>query len=85
MAAYKRVSLAMERFERLSEYLDKYKIYRKLLVFYMCCLILYVTVESFKLASTVETLDMGLAAVLAAIHVPITYLTGFISKLYWGD
>lgn len=69
----------------IQEQFERYQLFRRILLFYACCLILYATIKSFEYASVSTLPGMELAAVIAAIQVPIVWLTGFLSKLYWGS
>lgn len=72
--------------QALSEHFEKYQLYRRLIVAYAGILVLYVTIESFKYAHAalgVGEANINTAAIIAAIQIPITWFTGFVSKLYW--
>lgn len=71
----------------LAEQLDKYQLFRRLIVVFGCGLVLYVTVRSFDLmamAIVEHTPLLELAGVLASSHVPSLTAFAFISKLYWS-
>jgi len=80
--------LIMENiFESIKNNFENHQLYRRLIVFYACLLIGYVTYESFFYANAaLNTGNDGLqtAAIIAAIQLPTTWLTGFVSKLYWS-
>lgn len=73
-------------FKLLFEHLEKYQLYRRLIVAYAGVLVLYATIESFRYANaalSVGDANINTAAIIAAIQIPITWFTGFVSKLYW--
>lgn len=66
----------------IAELFERHHLYRRALVLFICALIWFTTVESFALARANP--DVQIAAVIAAIQVPVTALFGFVSKLYWS-
>lgn len=70
---------------KLHDQFEKHQLFRRCLLFYACCLILYATIESFKYANVSVLPGLEVAAIISAIQIPIIWLTGFLSKLYWGS
>ena len=66
----------------IAELFERHHLYRRALVLFICALIWFTTVESFKLAIDNPSLDT--AAIIASIQVPVTALFGFVSNLYWS-
>lgn len=66
---------------------EKYRLFRRLLIVFMCWLIAYTTTLSFDFAALSNTGYSGteVASIIACIQVPITGLTGFLTKLYWAN
>lgn len=69
---------------KLREQFEQHQLFRRILLVYACCLITYATIKSFEYVGNSGLPGIELAAVIAAIQVPIVWLTGFLSKLYWG-
>lgn len=69
----------------LQKQFEDHKLFRRLLVVFVCFMTYVVTDWSFyfanEYAGTITGVEM--AAVIAAVHAPITALTGYLSKLYW--
>ena len=73
--------------EWLYKQFDSNLLYRRIIVFFAFVLTYLVTVWSFGYAHAAldqGVADMNVAAIIAAIQVPITAVMTFISKLYWG-
>lgn len=73
--------------EWLYQQFESNLLYRRLIVFSALILTYLVTVWSFGYAHAAldqGVADMNIAAIIAAIQVPITAVMTFISKLYWG-
>ena len=71
-------SLIFEQFE-------KYRLYRRIIVFFACALTLYTTIKSFEYAFYSQLSGSGVAMVIAAIQVTVTAIMSFVSKLYWSS
>jgi len=64
---------------------DEHKLFRRLLMLFICFMTYLVTVWAFEFANNnAEHVDgLQIAAIITAVHAPITALTGYLSKLYW--
>lgn len=65
---------------------DNNLLYRRIIVFFAFVLTYLVTMWSFKYAHAAlaaGVADLNIAAIIAAIQVPVTATLTFISKLYW--
>lgn len=74
----------MQRFNSiLFEQFEKYRLYRRIIVFFACALTLYTTIKSFEYAFFSQLSGTDIAMVIAAIQVPVAGIMSFVSKLYW--
>lgn len=70
--------------EWLKNQLDNHQLYRRILVFYACCLTWYATTKSVEYAHISALPGFEVAAVITAIQAPLAAMMMFLSKLYWG-
>jgi hypothetical protein len=70
--------------ERIAKCFEDYQLYRRLIVLFVCLLVGYTTMESFRFA-TMEPAYTGMevAAIITTIQLPVTAMTSFVSKLYF--
>jgi len=68
----------------ISEQLERHQLFRRLVMVYMCWLVAYATMQSFEFANrSIDTSGIEIAAIIAAIQVPVSAMMAFMSKLYW--
>lgn len=67
----------------IAEQLEKHQLFRRVVMIYMCCLVAYTTMESFDFANeSIDASGIEIAAIIAAIQVPVSAMMAFMSKLY---
>ena len=68
----------------ISEQLERHQLFRRMVMIYMCWLVAYTTTESFEFANrSIDASGIEIAAIIAAIQVPVSAMMAFMSKLYW--
>ena len=70
--------------DKINKQLEEHQLFRRFVLLYVCLLLWYTTVESFKYASlALGNSGIETAAIIAAIQVPVTAMMTMVSKFYW--
>lgn len=69
----------------ITEQLKKHQLFRRAMMIYMCWLVAYTTIDSFEFANrSIDASGIEIAAIIAAIQIPVSAMMAFMSKLYWS-
>ncbi len=70
--------------DAISYQFEEHQLFRRIVMLYMCWLVAYTTMASFEFANrAIDASGIEIAAIIAAIQVPVSAMTAFISKKYW--